>query len=92
MRIALLGVEAKTIISCPHVWTLNNAVNQERQPLKAGDLFVVTDHANLSANSPGIGPNIDDYGPRFYDITSMYHSELTSNLRNLCSDVSFSEG
>ena len=36
------------------------------------------DHANISAQSPGIGPNIDEYGPRFYDISSMYEKRFTS--------------
>ena len=35
------------------------------------------DHANISAQSPGIGPNIDEYGPRFYDISSMYEKRFT---------------
>ena len=75
MRIAILGVDAKNFISCPHIWNLKSAKNS--QDLKAGDLFVVKDHANISAQSPGIGPNIDEYGPRFYDISSMYEKRFT---------------
>ncbi len=47
MRIAILGVDAKHFISCPHIWNLPSARNQD--DLKAGDLFVVKDHANISA-------------------------------------------
>ena len=47
MRIAILGVEAKNFVSCPHIWNLKSAKND--QALKAGDLFVVKDHANISA-------------------------------------------
>lgn len=47
MRIAILGVNAKNFISCPHIWNLQSAKNPEE--LKAGDLFVVKDHANISA-------------------------------------------
>jgi len=47
MRIAILGVEAKNFISCPHIWNLNWARNPI--DLKAGDLFLVTDHASISA-------------------------------------------
>ena len=70
MRIALLATDATNIYSCPHVCSLDPT----HQP---GDLFLVTDHANLSASSPGLGPNLSDYGPRFYDITHMYHDTLT---------------
>ena len=80
MRISILGVNAKNFISCPHIWNLESARNPEK--LKAGDLFVVKDHANISAQSPGIGPNIDEYGPRFYDISSMYEKQFSQVLRD----------
>ena len=73
MRIALLATDATNIYSCPHVWSLDTKN-------ETGDLFLVKDHANISASSPGIGPNIEDYGPRFYDITHMYHHTLTLAL------------
>lgn len=81
MRIAILGVEAKNFISCPHIWNLNSAVNGE--DLKGGDLFVVKDHASISAQSPGIGPNIDEFGPRFYDISSMYEKRFTQMINEI---------
>lgn len=65
-----MGAESKNFISCPHVWTL--PVDGEIEKAKAGDLFLVNDHANISASAAGIGPNIDSYGPRFYDISQMY--------------------
>jgi hypothetical protein len=47
MRIAILGCESKNFISCPHIWNLQSRLNPE--PLTAGDLFIVRDHANISA-------------------------------------------
>jgi len=47
MRIAILGAESKNFIACPHIWNLHWARNPEE--LKAGDLFVVKDHASISA-------------------------------------------
>ncbi len=41
------------------------------------------DHASISAQSPGIGPNIDEYGPRFYDISSMYEKRFTQIINEL---------
>ncbi len=74
-RIALLATEGEIVISCPHIWAL-----EER---KAGELYIVKDHANISASSPGIGPNINEYGPRFYDITHMYSTKLNSIFQSL---------
>lgn len=81
MRIAILGAEAKNFISCPHIWNLQWARNPNE--LKAGDLFVVQDHASISAQSPGIGPNIDEFGPRFYDISSMYEKKFTQMINEI---------
>lgn len=75
-----MGAESKNFITCPHIWTLNWEKNPDAY--SAGDLFVVTDHANISASSPGIGPNIDEYGPRFYDIANMYDPKLTEIITN----------
>ncbi len=57
--------------------------------MEAGDLFVVKDHANISAQSPGIGPNIDEYGPRFYDISSMYEKDFSALIKNSISSNNF---
>ncbi len=77
IRIALLATGAKTVISCPHVYGITP------DQLQPGDLFIVKDHANISASSPGIGPNINEYGPRFYDITHMYDHKLVNMFKEI---------
>ena len=42
----------------------------------AGDLMVVTDHINLKGINPLAGPNLDDFGPRFPDMTRVYDPDL----------------
>lgn len=44
------------------------------------------DHASISAQSPGIGPNIDEYGPRFYDISSMYEKRFTQIINDIIAE------
>jgi hypothetical protein len=56
---------------------------------------LVTDHANMSASSAGIGPNIDEYGPRFYDISAMYEKHFTqiiSDTLHAHKDIKFCQG
>jgi xanthosine phosphorylase len=59
-----------------------------------GHLMCVTDHINWSGLSPLIGPNDDDVGPRFLDLTEAYDSHLQSLLKQAAADshVDWHEG
>jgi purine-nucleoside phosphorylase len=70
----LLGVE--TLI-------LTNACGAVNRNFKPGELMVIKDHINLTANNPLIGSNVDFFGPRFPDASEIY----TKNLRDLAKKV-----
>lgn len=63
----LLGTE-RVIIS-----NASGAVNTEYRP---GDLMVIKDHIKLMGSSPMRGPNIPEFGDRFFDTSNMYTPEL----------------
>ena len=48
---------------------------------KPGDLMVVTDHINMTGENPLIGPNLDLFGPRFPDMSTVYGPELIDLAR-----------
>ena len=43
---------------------------------KPGDLMVIDDHINYTGIDPLIGPNLDEFGPRFPDMARVYDPEL----------------
>ncbi len=63
----LLGI--RTLI----VTNASGAINPE---LKAGDLVLITDHINMLGENPLRGPNLDQLGPRFPDMSAAYSNRL----------------
>jgi purine-nucleoside phosphorylase len=43
---------------------------------KAGDLMVIDDHINYTGIDPLVGPNLDELGPRFPDMSRVYDPDL----------------
>lgn len=51
----------------------SGAVNTSYRP---GDVMIIKDHLKLTGSSPLRGKNIDEFGPRFFDVTDMYTASL----------------
>ncbi len=51
---------------------LTNAAGGINQKMKPGDLMIIKDHIGLFCESPLRGENIDSYGPRFPDQSTVY--------------------
>ena len=55
---------------------LTNAVGAIDDSLRPGQLVLISDHINLQAQSPLVGPNDESLGPRFPDMSDAYDPEL----------------
>ena len=61
---------------------LTNAAGGLGEGFKAGDLMLITDHVSIFAPNPLIGPNVDELGPRFADMSEVYDKDLQEVIRN----------
>lgn len=59
---------------------LTNAAGGIGAELAAGDLMVLTDHLNMTGQSPLIGGHDPGFGPRFPDMSSVYSPQLRDQL------------
>lgn len=54
---------------------VSNAAGAVNPDYRVGDLMIITDHVNLLPN-PLIGPNMEEFGPRFPDMTDVYSHRI----------------
>lgn len=54
---------------------VSNAAGAVNPDFKVGDLMVIADHINFMPN-PLVGPNKEDFGPRFPDMTEVYSRRI----------------
>jgi purine-nucleoside phosphorylase len=55
---------------------ISNAAGGLNPSYKAGDIMVIKDHINLTGANPLVGPNHDDWGIRFPDMSQVYDPGL----------------
>jgi purine-nucleoside phosphorylase len=60
---------------------ITNAAGGVNDSFKPGDIMIIEDHINFASLSPLEGPNLDEFGPRFPDMTFAYTKELMSALK-----------
>jgi len=60
---------------------LTNAAGGVNPEFLPGDFMMLTDHITTAIPSPLIGPNLDDLGPRFPDMSEVYSRRICDIIR-----------
>lgn len=60
---------------------LTNAAGGINYDFKAGDLMLITDQIACFVQNPLMGPNIEEFGTRFPDMTDVYKKDLQNIIR-----------
>jgi purine-nucleoside phosphorylase len=70
-----MGVRVMGILGI-RALVITNAAGALNPLFSAGSLMAITDHINMTGQSPLTGPNDDSLGPRFPDMSRVYDQEL----------------
>jgi purine-nucleoside phosphorylase len=68
---------------------LTNACGAVDTSLQPGQLVAISDHINMQGSSPLLGPNDDELGPRFPDMSDAYDPELRAAAREAAARLGF---
>ena len=66
---------------------VTNAAGAVNDAFDVGDIMLITDHIKLFAGSPLTGPNVDEFGPRFADMSHVYTPALQTVARQTAKEL-----
>ena len=85
MELVTLPIRVMKMLGVGYLF-VSNAAGGCNPDYEVGDLMIIKDHINLFPN-PLIGPNFDDFGPRFPDMTCAYDLELIDKAQQIATEM-----
>ncbi len=70
-----------------HTLLLTNAAGGINTRYRPGDLMIINDHLNLMGDNPLKGPNLEELGPRFPDLSEAYFKEGVAALKQSAEEL-----
>jgi purine-nucleoside phosphorylase len=73
---------------------VTNAAGGVNPAFAVGQLMLIRDHINFACKNPLMGPNLDEHGPRFPDMSSAYDPEYRRLAKRVAEElgISLAEG
>ncbi len=81
MDLVTLPIRVMAVIGIKYLF-VSNAAGGVNYDYKIGDLMIIKDHINQLPN-PLIGPNLEEFGPRFPDMTRPYDLGLIAKAEKI---------
>ncbi len=85
MELVTLPIRVMKVLGISYLF-VSNAAGGINFDFRVGDLMIIKDHINLLPN-PLIGQNLDDFGPRFPDMTHPYDAKLIAKAKEIAADA-----
>lgn len=85
MELVTLPIRVMKVLGIQYLF-VSNAAGGVNFDFKVGDLMVITDHINHLPN-PLVGPNLEEFGPRFPDMTRPYDLDLRAKAFALAGEL-----
>ncbi len=79
-------IRSLKLIGCEY-FLATNASGSLREDVPPGDLMMITDHINFQGTNPLVGPNEDEFGPRFVTMTDTYDPKLRDRLASVAQSL-----
>ncbi len=87
MDLVTIGVRTMAVMGVIFLF-VSNAAGACNPDFRVGDLVIIRDHISMFPN-PLIGPNLDEMGPRFPDMTCAYDLELQQLALDCAAQLGF---
>ena len=87
MELVILPIRVMKVLGIQYLF-VSNAAGGVNFDYKVGDLMVITDHISHLPN-PLIGPNLEEFGPRFPDMTRPYDIRLRKMALEIAADQGY---
>lgn len=88
MDLVTLPIRVMKVLGIKYLF-VSNAAGGVNFDFKVGDLMIIKDHINHLPN-PLVGPNLEEFGPRFPDMTRPYDHELIGKAKALSAELGIS--
>lgn len=85
MDLVTLPIRVMKVLGIQYLF-VSNAAGGINFDFRVGDLMIIKDHINLMPN-PLVGPNADEFGPRFPDMTHPYDKALIAKAKSIAYEM-----